>query len=234
MAPALVGVGVGPGDPEHITLEALRALREADRVFAPSLALDVIGRAESIVREAAPDVHIERLVIAMRRDGGPEVYGDAARRIAASLDQGEGVAFATLGDPNIYSTFSSLAREVRALCPDALVETVAGIMAFQALASRAGFVVLEGTETLSLITALNGPDALDGALADRTRAVAVYKGGRHLPAIAKRLAAAGRLDGAVAGELLGLTGERAGQLDELADGPASYLATVLVPPAGRP
>jgi precorrin-2/cobalt-factor-2 C20-methyltransferase len=234
MAPALVGVGVGPGDPEHITLEALRALREADRVFAPSLALDVIGRAESIVREAAPDVHIERLVIAMRRDGGPEVYGDAARRIAASLDQGEGVAFATLGDPNIYSTFSSLAREVRALCPDALVETVAGIMAFQALASRAGFVVLEGTETLSLITALEGPDALDGALADRTRAVAVYKGGRHLPAIAKRLATAGRLDGAVAGELLGLPGERAGPLDELADGPASYLATVLVPPAGRP
>jgi precorrin-2/cobalt-factor-2 C20-methyltransferase len=234
MAPALVGVGVGPGDPEHITLEALRALREADRVFAPSLALDVVGRAELIVREAAPDVHIERLVIAMRRDGGPEIYGDAARRIAASLDQGEGVAFATLGDPNIYSTFSSLAREVRALCPDALVETVAGIMAFQALASRAGFVVLEGTETLSLITALEGPDALDGALADRTRAVAVYKGGRHLPAIAKRLATAGRLDGAVAGELLGLPGERAGPLDELADGPASYLATVLVPPAGRP
>src|ERR687897_2839267 len=149
MAPALVGVGVGPGDPEHVTLEALRALREADRVFAPSLALDVVGRAESIVREAAPDVPVERLVISMRRDGGPEVYGDAARRIAAALDRGERVAFATLGDPNIYSTFSSLAREVRALRPDTAVETVAGIMAFQALASRAGFVVLESTETLS-------------------------------------------------------------------------------------
>ena len=107
-------------------------------------------------------------------------------------------------------------------------------MAFQALASRAGFVVLEGTESLSLITALDGPEALDDALTDRARAVAVYKGGRHLPAIAKRLAAAGRLDGAVAGELLGLPGERAGPLDEVADAPASYLATVLVPPAGRP
>jgi precorrin-2/cobalt-factor-2 C20-methyltransferase len=170
----------------------------------------------------------------MRRDGDSTVYADAAARIAAALDRGERVAFATLGDPNIYSTFSSLARAVRALCPDAPIETVAGIMAFQALAARAGFVVLEGTETLSLITALDGPDALDGALTDRSRAVAVYKGGRHLPAIAKRLAAAGRLDGAVAGELLGLPGERAGPLDELADAPASYLATVLVPPAGRP
>jgi precorrin-2/cobalt-factor-2 C20-methyltransferase len=233
MVPALIGVGVGPGDPELITLEALRALREADRVFAPSLSLDVVGRAESIVRQAAPEVRVERLVIEMRRDRA-DTYKEAARRIVGALDRGEHVAFATLGDPNIYSTFSSLAREVHALNPGAAIETVAGIMAFQALAARTGFVVLDGTETLSLVTALDGPDTLDGALADRANAVAVYKGGRHLPAIAKRLAAAGRLDGAVAGELLGLPGERVGPLGDLADAPASYLATLLVPPAGRP
>ena len=233
MAPALVGVGVGPGDPEHVTLAAVRALREADRVFAPSLALDVVGRAESIVREAVSDVHVERLVIAMRRDSDSAVYAGAVRQITDALDAGERVAFATLGDPNVYSTFSSVAREVQARRPGTRIETVAGIMAFQALASRAGFVVLDGTESLSLVTALDGLDALDPALTDGTRAVAVYKGGRHLPAIAKRLADAGRLDGAVAGELLGLPGERAGPLDELADAPASYLATVLVPPEGR-
>ena len=233
MAPVLVGVGVGPGDPELVTLEALRALREADHVFAPSLALDVVGRAESIVRQAAPEVRVERLVIAMRRETTPGGYQEAARRIVGAFDRGERVAFATLGDPNVYSTFSSLAGEVRALCPGAVIETVAGIMAFQALAARTGFVVLDGTEALSLVTALDGPDTLDGALAERTSAIAVYKGGRHLPAIAKRLAAAGRLDGAVAGELLGLPGERVGPLGDLAGGPASYLATVLVPPAGR-
>src|SRR5262249_61922128 len=99
MAPALVGVGVGPGDPEHVTLEALRALREAQRVFAPSLAMDVVGRAESIVREAAPDVPVERLVVEMRRDSGPGVYAEAAGRIAACLDDRERVAFATRGAP---------------------------------------------------------------------------------------------------------------------------------------
>jgi precorrin-2 methylase len=61
----------------------------------------------------------------------------------------------------------------------------------------------------------------------------IYKGGRHLPAIAARLADAGRLDGAVVGELLGLPGERWGPAKEHADRPASYLATVIVPPVGR-
>src|SRR5262249_52126281 len=139
----------------------------------------------------------------------------------------------TLGGPNSYSPSPSRAREVRPRCPDAAIETVAGIMAFQALAARAGFVVLEGTETLALITALDGPDELEDALADPTRAVAVYKGGRHLPAIAKRLADAGRLDGAVAGELLGRPGGGAAPRAGPAGAPAGYLAPVLAPPGSR-
>ena len=85
----------------------------------------------------------------------------------------------------------------------------------------------------ALVTALDGPEVLDAALADPTQAVVVYKGGRHLPAMAKALAAAGRLDGAVVGELLGLPGERVVPVDEAGDGPAAYLATLIVPPVGR-
>jgi precorrin-2/cobalt-factor-2 C20-methyltransferase len=113
------------------------------------------------------------------------------------------------------------------------IGTVPGIMAFQALAARAHEVLLDGTESLALVTALDGPEALDGAIEDPTRAVVVYKGGRHVPEIAARLARAGRLDGAVMGELLGLPGERMGPLAQLATGPASYLATVIVPPEDR-
>jgi precorrin-2/cobalt-factor-2 C20-methyltransferase len=61
--------------------------------------------------------------------------------------------------------------------------------------------------------------------------VVVYKGGRHVPALAAALKRAGRLDGAVLGELLGLPGQRVVPLAEVADQPASYLATVIVPPA---
>lgn len=227
----LIGVGMGPGDPEMVTVGALRALRGADRVFAPSVAIDVVGRAESIARQACPDVAVERLVVEM---GAAEAwFAAAADRLAACLDATERVAVMTLGDPNVYSTFSSLATAVRQRRPATTVETVPGITAFQDLAARAGVVLLEGTGRLCLVTALDGADALDHALADPDAAVVVYKGGRHLPAVVKRLAEAGRLQGAVMGELLGLPGQRVVPASEAADGPAAYLATVIVPPRPR-
>ncbi len=230
----LIGVGVGPGDPDLVTARAVRVLGEVDRVFAPSTAVDAVGRAESIVRQACPGARIERLAFEMSAGAARELaLAAAADRVVACLDAGESVAFVTLGDPNVYSTFPTLAAAVRAHRPECPVETVPGITAFQDLAARSGTVLLVGTEHLRLVTALDGPAALDAALDDPDAAVVVYKGGRHLPAVAKRLADAGRLDAAVAGELLGLPGERVGPAADLAGTPASYLVTVIVPPAGR-
>ncbi|HEV3353678.1 MAG TPA: precorrin-2 C(20)-methyltransferase [Acidimicrobiales bacterium] len=235
MAGALIGVGVGPGDPELLTVKALRVLKDADRVFSPTMAVDSVGRAESIVREADPHIRVERLVFAIRRDdeARSKAHLAAAARIVECLDAGEEVAFITLGDPNVYSTFHHLARLVVEQRPDVPVDTVPGIMAFQDLAARASVVVLDGTERLQLVSAVDGPDPVDEALADDDAAVIVYKGGRHLPAIAERLQNKGRLDGAVFGELLGLPGERIGPVKEYSDGAAAYLATVIVPPQRR-
>ncbi|HET6809839.1 MAG TPA: precorrin-2 C(20)-methyltransferase [Acidimicrobiales bacterium] len=236
--PALVGVGVGPGDPDLLTLRALAVLRGADRVLAPTMAPDVAGRAESVVRAAAPDLVVERVVFAIvpDTDARRAAHTAAAERVAACLDAGERVGFVTLGDPNVYSTFHHLAHAVRLLRPGVAVGTVPGIMAFQDLAARSGTVVLDGGERLHLVSAVDGPDVLEVPLADPEAAVVVYKGGRHLPELAARLKEAGRLEGAVLGELLGLPGERVAPLAEAADGPGSYLASVLVPPrrAGGP
>ena len=236
MGPSLMGVGVGPGDPGLMTLKALSVLRQADRVVAPTTAVDAVGRAESIVHQVAPEIAVERLVFAVSADAAAlrAAHHTAAERVLACLERGERVAFVTIGDPNVYSTFHHLAALVVERRPGTAVETVPGIMAFQDVAARTGTVLVDGSERLQLVSAVAGPEAVDRALADPDAAVVVYKGGRHIPAIAERLAAAGRLDGAVLGELLGLPGERLAPVAEVAAGPAAYLATVLVPPRRHP
>ena len=120
------------------------------------------------------------------------------------------IAFGTLGDPNLYSTFSYLAQTVRDLVPEVTVETVAGITAMQDLASRAGISLAEGTEPVTLVPLNGGVSALDQALAGGGTVVGYKVGAAASPAPAilrDRLHAAGRLDGAVIGARLGLHGE---------------------------
>ncbi len=228
----LVGVGVGPGDPELLTRRALRVLASADRVVAPTLSPHEVGRAESIVRAAMPQLPVHRVVFDMTPDGEAQrkaSHRKAARALLPWLGAGAQVAFVTLGDPNIYSTFSALVTALRELGWRGTTSTVPGITAFQALASQAGTVLLDGAESLSLVTAVDGTATLERALEDPERAIVVYKGGRHLPAIARLLEAHGRLEGAVLGERLGLAGEHVEMIGTSSVGEASYLATVIVP-----
>ena len=229
----LVGVGVGPGDPDLVTVRALSALRRADRVLAPSTAIDAVGRAEAIVRVAMPGVHIERIPFTMapdrhERDRSVEA---AAEVVSRHLRAGSEVAWITLGDPLVYSTFPAISAAVLRLRPSTVVEQVPGIMAFQALASRTGTVVADERTSVTIRTTLEGEDFGD-ELRRPDATVVLYKGGRRIPELASLAEERGRGVGAVAGELLGMTGERVGSLAEMAaGGPASYLATVIIPAA---
>jgi precorrin-2/cobalt-factor-2 C20-methyltransferase len=226
----LVGIGVGPGEPDLLTVRAVAALRRADRVLAPTTSVDSVGRAEAIVREAVPEVAVERVTFAMNpsRTARDRSINAAATAVAKHLSDGEEVAWVTLGDPLTYSTFSAVAEKVRKARPSTVVEQIPGIMAFQALAARTGTVIADERTRLSIRTGLEG-DNLETDLADPTSTLVVYKGGRRLPEIAAQAANRGRNATAVAGELLGMPGERIGSLSTLAASPASYLATVIFP-----
>ncbi|MEM9134993.1 MAG: precorrin-2 C(20)-methyltransferase [Actinomycetota bacterium] len=231
VAGRLVGVGVGPGPADLVTTRALDALRRADRVVAPCTSLEAIGRAEAIVREAAPDVVVERMVFVMRPDHDARAAAliDVCDRIAAYLEAGDEVAFITLGDPNTYSTVSSVVAGVLARRPHTTVETVAGIMAFQALAMAGDVVLTDEQQTLVLLPASAPPEQLDAELARGDRTVILYKGGGRIGAVAEQLEAADRLDGAVMGELIGMPGQRIARVADVRDRPASYLSAVISP-----
>jgi precorrin-2/cobalt-factor-2 C20-methyltransferase len=230
----LVGVGVGPGEADLLTVRAVAALRRADRVLAPSTAVDAVGRAEAIVREAVPGVRVERIAFSMApgRAARDRSVAQAAALVASRLDSGEEVAWITLGDPLTYSTFAAVSERVKRRRRSTTVACVPGIMAYQALASRTGTIIAEDRGRVAICTAL-GTEDLAFDLADPATTVVIYKGGRRLPELATQAGAAGREARAVAGELIGMPGERIGSLRELAaGGPASYLATVIVPATG--
>ncbi|MGH4020873.1 MAG: precorrin-2 C(20)-methyltransferase [Pseudonocardiaceae bacterium] len=234
MTAELVGVGVGPGDPDLVTVAAVRELDAAGRVFVPVMDPGTPGRAEAVVRTHLTHDRIERLAFALSDDvTGPQArrrerWAAAAARVAEHLtEHGGTAAFATLGDPAVYSTFSYLAAGVRAALPEVVVRSVPGITAMQAAAAAAGVALVEGAEPLTLLPLARDLTALDAALATGG-AVVTYKGGRHLDELRERVASAGALHRAWCAEHLGTADERVGPLAEV--DAAGYLSTVVVLP----
>ena len=227
----LIGVGVGPGDPELVTVKGVRALQEADIVVVPVTDAGDVGRAETVVLRYVNEARIRRVRFAIHGEAARNAAWDLAGAAVAEafLGGAETVAFATIGDPNVYSTFAYLAATVRELLPSVAIDTVPGITALQDLASRSGTALVEGTESLVLLPFTAGADKLRAALAEHDTVV-LYKGGRQYDEVRTLVSDAGRLDEAVYGEHLGLDGERISAAADVT-GPTSYLATLIVAPA---
>jgi precorrin-2/cobalt-factor-2 C20-methyltransferase len=162
-AGTLYGIGVGPGDPELITMKAVKILREVDMVFAAASTKNHYSLAVDIARAYVPENTIVRMLrFPMTRD--PDQTRAAwqmhAQTIITELEMGKNVAFLTLGDSLTYSTYGYILRHVQAMAPHLEIQTVPGISSYQAAAARLNTPLVEGEETLMVVSGAKGGNRL--------------------------------------------------------------------------
>lgn len=159
----LYAIGVGPGDPELLTLKAKRILEEVDILFIPYSQEEKRSLAYSIVSEIIPrECKIIKLYFPMSMDKAilQESWEKAAHTIKKTLGNGENAAYISLGDPLTYSTFTYILRVLEKEMSVLDLEIIPGISSYQALAARAKKALAEGNEKLLIIPALNSGDEI--------------------------------------------------------------------------
>lgn len=228
----LYAVGVGPGDPELITVKAARVLGRARTILAASSTKNDHSLALSIAEPyLAPGVRMRTILLGfpMTRDRAvlEKAWRDNAARTLEALADGRDAAFITLGDPLTYSTFLYLERAVRALEPGVRIEAVPGVSSIQAAAAAAGVGLAESGQNLVVLSGVDDPERLRQGLAAADNAV-ILKTYRSFPAIRNILVEMGLADKAVLVSRVGLPGQRIDRdLSACPDTP-SYFSLILV------
>ena len=152
MTGTLYGIGVGPGDPELMTLKAVRLIEQCDLVAVPKSG-DGEGVAKQIAQKAVPDFDKKELIeVSMPMTRDPQVleqsHQAAAEQIEGYLKEGKSVAFLTLGDPAIYSTYIYVHKKVQQ--NGFPVEMVPGVPSFCAVAAKLNVSLAEAAQPLHL------------------------------------------------------------------------------------
>ncbi|MCW4047601.1 MAG: precorrin-2 C(20)-methyltransferase [Candidatus Bathyarchaeota archaeon] len=169
MVGKFVGVGVGPGDPELITVKAVKALKAADVICVPkshankpSMALSMV---KQVLEERAKPPEVLELVFPMTKDelDVKRLWAENAVIVTAKVDAGKVVVFITLGDPMLYSTFLYLYRSLREGHPNVRLEIIPGVTSVTAAAASAKLPLAERDEVVSIL-----PSDLDSGLIEET------------------------------------------------------------------
>ena len=154
----LVCVGCGPGDPELLTVKAVKAIRQADVIMCPTSKEGKTSIAYSIISSVIdgskkPDV--VNLVFPMVKDKQilENTWKKNAQTIADTIKSGKNVVYLTVGDPSLYSTWIYLQRELKSKHPEIKITVIPGIVSMFAFASKVGISIAEGDETVAVIPA---------------------------------------------------------------------------------
>lgn len=150
------GIGVGPGDPDLLTLKAYKVLEKVDVVCIPKSRMEKESVALNIVRQAlARELNILELHFPMTKDKEElaKNWDANTEKVVEILNQGKSVALITIGDPLLYSTYSYVMERILQNHQDIQVETIPGISSAFACASELNMILAEEEESLGIVPA---------------------------------------------------------------------------------
>lgn len=224
------GLGVGPGDPELLTLKAVRLLREVPVIAYP--APEHGGSFARSIVAAWIEGHQREIAIRFPMRPGPPpvaIYDDAAAALSAELDRGHDVAFLCQGDPFFYGSFINVFNR---LAGRYRTEIVPGVSSLTACAAAATIPLVSRDETLAVIPATLDEAELAHRLAE-TDSAAIVKLGRHVAKVRRVLKGLGSLDRALYVEHATLPNQRVAPLACIDPDGAPYFSMALVVTSGR-
>tara|TARA_R110002072_G_scaffold7162_25_gene39450 strand:+ start:503 stop:1219 length:717 start_codon:yes stop_codon:yes gene_type:complete len=222
----LYGVGIGPGDPELVTLKALRILKSVP-VLAWPAPEEGPSLAREIVAEHLPGTQREipiRMPLLPARFPADDVYDRAAVEIGAALDNGDDVAVICEGDPFFYGSFMYLYGR---LAGEYAIEVIPGVSSLTACAAALGAPLSAKNDVLTVLPGPLDSDTMKQRLQDAD-AVAIIKVGRHFDRIRDLIADLGLLAHARYIERATMGEQRIVPIGDVGDGNAPYFSMILV------
>ncbi|HJJ22865.1 MAG TPA: precorrin-2 C(20)-methyltransferase [Nitrosopumilus sp.] len=193
--PGLIGIGVGPGDPDLLTVKAVKAIQNADIIMCPasnedrpSIALSVI---ESII-DKSKNQEIIKLIFPMTKD--KDILEASWKRnaiiMAETVLKGKNVVYITIGDPYLYSTWIYMHRDLKEKYPDMDISVVPGIVSIFSFASKVGISVAEGAEKVAIIPSCYDLSSVK-EIAKHAESMIFLKDGRYFDQVIKVLKESG-------------------------------------------
>jgi precorrin-2/cobalt-factor-2 C20-methyltransferase len=227
----LYGIGVGPGDPELLTVKAVKAIEAADVIISPTKKM---GKPSIALQIAKPYIKPETKLVVMdfpmlslseERETLEKQWGENADQIQSMLNWGQNAVFLTLGDPMVYSTYSYVMEFL--LDRGMEVETISGVPSFCSLAAHLNLPLTQGEESLGVVGMTQTEEEVNAVL-DAHQNIVVMKVSANAKGLAKALRERHLEDHFVMISNIGMDSEKVTRDIADLEKKVSYLSTVLI------